>query len=70
LTQVRKGLVRAFSALAALAAYPFSSGSLTPTFIYSVRDLDSSDTGNREANCLAPPTSDWQPKYTAGVLAK
>lgn len=46
------------------------SGSSGPAFIYSVRDVDSADTGNRESNFGALLTSDWQPKYTAGVLAK
>jgi hypothetical protein len=52
--------------LAAAAELGYSG----PAFIYSVRDLDSTDTGNREANCGALLTSDWQPKYTAEVLAR
>ena len=41
-----------------------------PVFIYSIRDTNSADGGNRERNFGALLTSDWQPKYTAGVLAR
>jgi polysaccharide biosynthesis protein PslG len=52
--------------LAAAAGLGYSG----PAFIYSVRDLDSADTGNRESNFGALLTSDWQPKLAADVLAK
>jgi hypothetical protein len=41
-----------------------------PAFIYSIRDVDSSATGNREANFGALFTSDWRPKAVASVLAR
>lgn len=46
------------------------SGYSGPAFIYSVRDVNSADPDNRESNFGALLTSDWQPKYTADVLAK
>jgi polysaccharide biosynthesis protein PslG len=52
--------------LAASAATGYSG----PAFIYSIRDVNSADPGNRESNFGALLTSDWQPKYTAGVLAR
>ncbi len=52
--------------LAAAAATGYSG----PAFIYSIRDLDTANRGDREANYGALLTSDWKPKYTAGVLAK
>jgi polysaccharide biosynthesis protein PslG len=52
--------------LAAAAAYDFSG----PGFIYSIRDIDTSNRGDREYNYGALLTSDWQPKFTAGVLAR
>lgn len=51
--------------LAAAAATGYSG----PAFIYSIRDVNSNDPGNRESNFGALLTSDWQPKYTASVLA-
>lgn len=41
-----------------------------PAFIHAVRDLDSSNRNDREANYGALLTSDWQPKVAAGVLAR
>lgn len=52
--------------LAAAARSGFSG----PAFIYSVRDINTADRTNREANCGALLTSDWQPKVTAGLLAR
>jgi GH35 family endo-1,4-beta-xylanase len=52
--------------LAAAAATGYSG----PAFIYSIRDTDTANRGDREANCGALLTSDWQPKFTAGVLAR
>jgi len=52
--------------LAAAAATGYSG----PAFIYSVRDTNSADPGNRESNFGALLTSDWQPKFTASVLAR
>lgn len=52
--------------LAASAATGYSG----PAFIYSIRDVNSADPGNRESNFGALLTSDWQPKYAAGVLAR
>jgi hypothetical protein len=52
--------------LAAAAATGYSG----PAFIYSIRDTDTSNRGDRESNVGALLTSDWQPKFTAGVLAR
>jgi len=52
--------------LAAAAATGYSG----PAFIYSIRDTDSANRGDRESNVGALPTSDWQPKYSAGVFAR
>ncbi|MHA3023216.1 hypothetical protein ACXPWS_23505 [Mycobacterium sp. BMJ-28] len=41
-----------------------------PAFIHAVRDLDTANRNDREANFGALLTSDWQPKFTAGVLAR
>lgn len=41
-----------------------------PAFIYSIRDIDTASPDNREDNFGALLTSDWQPKYTASVLAR
>jgi len=35
-----------------------------------VRDINSANTGDRESCFGALLTSDWQPKYTASVLAR
>lgn len=40
-----------------------------PAFIYSIRDIDTSQPGERETNFGALLTSDWQPKVLASVLA-
>ncbi|SCX12950.1 Endo-1,4-beta-xylanase, GH35 family [Mycolicibacterium fluoranthenivorans] len=45
-------------------------GYVGPAFIYSIRDNDSSNRGDREANFGALLTTDWQPKFTASVLAR
>lgn len=52
--------------LGAAAATPY----VGPAFIYSVRDINSANTGDRESCFGALLTSDWQPKYTASVLAR
>jgi hypothetical protein len=52
--------------LAGVAATGWSG----PAFIYSIRDLDTANPDDREDNFGALLTSDWQPKYTAGVLAR
>ncbi|BDX33128.1 hypothetical protein TUM20985_36750 [Mycobacterium antarcticum] len=52
--------------LAGVAAAGWSG----PAFIYSIRDVDTANPGNREDNFGALLTSDWQPKFTAGVLAR
>jgi len=52
--------------LAAAAATGYSG----PAFIYSIRDTDSSNRGDRESNFGALLTTDFQPKYAAGVLAR
>lgn len=46
-----------------------NSGYCGPAFIYSVRDWGTS-ANNREDNFGALLTNDWQPKYTASVLAR
>jgi hypothetical protein len=52
--------------LAAAAQLGYSG----PAFIYSIRDVDSNASWNREANFGALLTSDWQPKVTARALAR
>ena len=52
--------------LAAAAATGYSG----PAFIYSIRDTDTADRADREANLGALLTSDWRPKATAKVLAR
>jgi hypothetical protein len=52
--------------LAAAAATGYSG----PAFIYSIRDMDTSNRGDLEANCGALLTTDWQPKATAAALAR
>jgi len=52
--------------LAAAAGTGYSG----PAFIYSIRDEDSSNRGDINVNFGALLTSDWQPKFTAGVLAR
>jgi polysaccharide biosynthesis protein PslG len=52
--------------LAAAAATGYSG----PAFIYSIRDVDTANRGDREFNYGALLTSEWQPKFTAGVLAR
>lgn len=48
------------------AATPY----IGPALIYSVRDTNTASRGDREANFGALLTTDWQPKYTASVLAR
>jgi hypothetical protein len=52
--------------LAASAATGYSG----PAFVYSIRDVNTNDRGENDANTGALLTSDWQPKATAAVLAK
>lgn len=52
--------------LGAIAALPYAG----PAFIYSIRDLDSAQRSNREANFGALLTSDFQPKAAAALLAR
>ncbi len=52
--------------MAAAAATGYSG----PAFIYSIRDGNTANRGDREANYGALLTTDWKPKYTASVLAK
>ncbi len=52
--------------LAAAAATGYSG----PAFIFSIRDSDTSNRGDLEANCGALLTTDWQPKATAAALAR
>ena len=52
--------------LAAAAATPYGG----PAFIYSIRDIDTAETTNREMNFGALLTSDWQPKLAAMMLAR
>jgi hypothetical protein len=49
---------------------PIETGFIGPAFIYSVRDINTADRGNRESNFGALLTSDWQPKVAASVLAR
>ena len=46
------------------------SGYSGPAFIFSIRDTNSADPDDVEDNFGALLTSDWQPKYTAVVLAR
>lgn len=52
--------------LAAAAA----TGYAGPAFVYSIRDGDTANRGDQESNFGALLTSDWQPKFAAGVLAR
>lgn len=52
--------------LAAAAALDWTG----PAFIHAVRDLDTANRNDREANFGALLTSDWQPKAAAAVLAR
>lgn len=52
--------------LAGLAA----AGWAGPAFIYSIRDVDTANRADREDNFGALLTTDFQPKFTAGVLAR
>jgi polysaccharide biosynthesis protein PslG len=52
--------------LAAAASTAYSG----PAFIYSIRDENTSKRGDQIANFGALLTSDWQPKFTAHVLAE
>lgn len=52
--------------LAAAAATGYSG----PAFIFSIRDTNTGNRGDRESNYGTLLTSDWQPKFTAGVLAR
>ena len=52
--------------LAAVANLPYSG----PAFIYSIRDTDTANRGDRESNFGALLTSDYQPKFAASVLAR
>ena len=45
-------------------------GYVGPAFIYSIRDNNTANRGDRESNFGALLTTDWQPKFTAGVLAR
>ncbi|MBJ7339062.1 cellulase family glycosylhydrolase [Mycolicibacterium sp.] len=54
-----------FEVLRAAAALDYSG----PAFIYSIRDTDTANRGDREANFGALLTSDWRPKWTGQVLA-
>lgn len=47
-----------------------ASGYSGPAFVYSIRDIDSANPDDIEDNFGALLTTDWQPKYTAAVLAK
>ncbi|MEU0494311.1 hypothetical protein [Mycobacterium sp. NPDC006124] len=51
---------------AGLAAFSWAG----PAFVYSIRDVDTANRGNREDNFGALLTTDFQPKYTASVLAR
>lgn len=52
--------------LAGLAA----AGWAGPAFIYSIRDVDTANRADREDNFGALLTTDFQPKFTAGALAR
>jgi len=47
-----------------------AAGWAGPAFVDGIRDLDTANRGNREANFGALLTTDFQPKYTASVLAR
>lgn len=47
-----------------------ATGYIGPAFIYSIRDVNTADRGQRESNFGSLLTSDWQPKYTAQVLSR
>ena len=64
--RISLGIVFGLVVLAAAAGL----GYVGPAFIYSIRDNDSSNRGDREANFGALLTTDWQPKFTASVLAR
>ena len=53
-----------------LLAAAAQTGYTGPAFIYSIRDSNTANRGSRESNFGALLTTDWQPKYTAGVLAR
>jgi len=46
------------------------SGFSGPAFIFSIRDVGTTDQGNEQDNFGALLTSDWQPKVAASVLAR
>jgi hypothetical protein len=52
--------------LAAAAATSFSG----PAFVYSIRDVDTSNRDDNESNYGVLLTSDWQPKFSASVFAR
>ena len=52
--------------LAAIAKLDYAG----PAFIYSIRDNDFGNRGDRETNFGALLTSDWQPKPAAAALAR
>lgn len=52
--------------MAGLADTGFSG----PIFIYSIRDLDTTNPDDVQDNFGALLTTDWQPKFAAGVLAR
>ncbi len=47
-----------------------ATGYTGPAFIYSIRDTDTSNQGDQEANYGSLLTTDWQPKATAAALAR
>jgi hypothetical protein len=47
-----------------------ATGYVGPAFIYSIRDLDTSNTSDQEKNFGALLTSDFQPKAAAAMLAR
>ena len=53
-----------------LLAAAAQTGYTGPAFIYSIRDSNTANRGSRESNFGALLTTDWQPKYTASVLAR
>jgi hypothetical protein len=52
--------------LAGIAA----TGYCGPAFLYSIRDLDTANADEVQDNFGALLTTDWQPKFAAGVLAR
>jgi hypothetical protein len=46
------------------------SGFSGPAFIFSIRDVGTTDQGNEQDNFGALLTRDWQPKVAASVLAR